>query len=106
IEHLWPHSNDFEWDEYTERGLRVFVSGQGSVLTDVQGRSYLDGLAGLFLVNVGHGRKEIAAAMAEQAGRLAYTPSSNSTNPAAPALADTIASTTPRALDRVVFCSA
>ena len=56
IEHLWPHSNDLEWDEFTERGLRVFVSGKGSTLTDVQGRSYLDGLAGLFLVNVGHGR--------------------------------------------------
>jgi len=43
IEYLWPHSNDLEWDEYTERGLRVFVAGQGSTLTDVQGRSYLDG---------------------------------------------------------------
>src|SRR5262249_57975796 len=72
IEHLWPHSNDLEWDEYTERGLRVFVSGQGSTLTDVQGRSYLDGLAGLLLVNVRHARAEIGAAMAEQAARLAY----------------------------------
>ena len=105
IEHLWPHSNDLEWDEYTERGLRVFVCGQGSTLTDVQGRSYLDGLAGLFLVNVGHGRDEIAAAMAEQAGRLAYTASSNSTNPATVALAETVASITPGDLDRVFFCS-
>ena len=105
IEHLWPHSNDLEWDEYTERGLRVFASGQGSTLTDVQGRSYLDGLAGLFLVNVGHGRAEIGAAMAEQAGRLAYTASSNSTNPATVALAETIASITPGDLDRVFFCS-
>src|SRR5260221_3847581 len=104
IEYLWPHSNDLEWDEYTERGLRVFVAGQGS-LTDVQGRSYLDGLAGLFLVNVGHGRTEIGAAMAEQAGRLAYTASSNSTNPATVALAETIASITPGDLDRVFLCS-
>ena len=105
IEHLWPHSNDLEWDEFTERGLRVFVSGKGSTLTDVQGRSYLDGLAGLFLVNVGHGRTEIGDAMAEQAGRLAYTPSSNSTNPATVALAETIASITPGDLDRMFFCS-
>jgi hypothetical protein len=35
IEHLWPHSNDLEWDEYTERGLRVFASGRGSTLIDV-----------------------------------------------------------------------
>src|SRR5258708_10631825 len=78
IEHLWPHSNDLGWDEYTERRLRVFASGQGSTLTDVQGRSYLDGLAGLVLVNVGHGRAEIAAPMAEQAGRRAHAAWSNS----------------------------
>ena len=51
IRHLWPHSDDFEWDEFATRGLRVFVEGRGCTLTDVQGRSYLDGLAGLFLVN-------------------------------------------------------
>ena len=43
--------------------------------------------------------------MAEQAGRLAYTPSSISTNPATVALAETIASITPGDLDRVFFCS-
>ena len=64
IGYLWPHSNDLQWDEFTERGLRVFASGSGSTLTDVQGRTYIDGLAGLFLVNVGHGRQEIAAAHA------------------------------------------
>jgi adenosylmethionine-8-amino-7-oxononanoate aminotransferase len=105
IAHLWPHSNDIEWEEFTERGLRVFVSGQGSRLTDVQGRSYIDGLAGLFLVNVGHGRAEIGEAMARQAGQIAYTAASNSTNPATVALAETIASLTPGDLDRVFFCS-
>ena len=48
IEHLWPHSNDLQWDEFIERGLRVFSSGRGCTLTDVQGRTYIDGLAGLF----------------------------------------------------------
>jgi len=105
IGYLWPHSNDLQWDELTERGLRVFSSGRDSTLTDVQGRTYIDGLAGLFLVNVGHGREEIAAAMAEQAGRLAYTAASNSTNPATVNLAETIASITPGDLDRVFFCS-
>ena len=105
VEHLWPHSNDMEWDEFTERGLRVFVSGEGSTLVDVQGRRYLDGLAGLFLVNVGHGRTEIGEAMAKQAGRLAYTAASNSTNPAAVQLAETIAARTPGDLDRVFFVS-
>jgi adenosylmethionine-8-amino-7-oxononanoate aminotransferase len=105
IEHLWPHSNDIEWDEFTERGLRVFISGTGSTLVDVQGRSYLDGLAGLFLVNVGHGRAEIGQAMAEQAAQLAYTAASNSANPAAIRLAETVASLTPGDLNRVFLCS-
>jgi adenosylmethionine-8-amino-7-oxononanoate aminotransferase len=105
IRHLWPHSNDVEWDELTERGLRVFASGQGSTLTDVQGRTYIDGLAGLFLVNVGHGRAEIGEAMAAQASTLAYTAASNSANPASVKLAEKIASITPGDLDRVFFCS-
>ena len=105
IRHLWPHSDDIEWDEFTERGLRVFVEGEASTLTDAQGRKYIDGLAGLFLVNVGHGRAEIAEAMAAQASRLAYTASSTSTNSAAVQLAETVASLTPGDLDRVFFCS-
>jgi adenosylmethionine-8-amino-7-oxononanoate aminotransferase len=105
IEHLWPHGNDIEWDEFTDRGLRVFVSGDGSTVTDVQGRSYIDGLAGLFLVNVGHGRAEIGEAMARQASALAYTAPSISTNPATVALAETIAELTPGDLDRVFFVS-
>ena len=105
IEHLWPHSNDIEWDEFTERGLRVFVSGVGSTLTDVQGRTYLDGLAGLFVVNVGHGRAEIGRAMAEQASALAYTAASNSTNPATVGLAEKISTLTPGNLNRVFFVS-
>jgi adenosylmethionine-8-amino-7-oxononanoate aminotransferase len=105
IAHLWPHSNDLEWDEYTERGLRVFASGTGCMLTDVQGRTYIDGLAGLFVVAVGHGRAEIGAAMADQAGRLAYTASSNSANTSNVALAETIAALTPGDLDRVFLCS-
>jgi adenosylmethionine-8-amino-7-oxononanoate aminotransferase len=105
IDHLWPHSDDIEWDEFTERGLRVFVSGHGSTLVDVQGREYIDGLAGLFLVNVGHGRTEIGEAMARQAAQLAYTASSNSANPAVIELAETVASLTPGDLNRVFFCS-
>jgi adenosylmethionine-8-amino-7-oxononanoate aminotransferase len=105
IEHLWPHSNDTEWDEFTDRGLRVFASGRGSTLIDVQGREYIDGLAGLFLVNVGHGRTEIGEAMARQAGKVAYTAASNSTNPATVELAEKVASLTPGDLNRVFFVS-
>ena len=105
IKHLWPHSNDTEWDEFTERGLRVFVKGEGVTLTDVQGRRYIDGLAGLFIVNVGHGRREIGEAMARQASEIAYTASSNSTNPAAVNLVEKVASLTPGDLNRIFLVS-
>ena len=50
----------------------VWVSGKGVVLTDAEGREYLDGLACLWNVNVGHGRRELAEAAAEQMATLAY----------------------------------
>ncbi|HET6947609.1 MAG TPA: aspartate aminotransferase family protein [bacterium] len=50
----------------------VFTEGLGAVLRDASGKEYLDGLACLWNVHVGHGRKELAAAAAEQMGRLAY----------------------------------
>jgi adenosylmethionine-8-amino-7-oxononanoate aminotransferase len=105
IEHLWPHSDDLEWDDLTTRGMRVFVSGRGSTLTDVRGRDYLDGLAGLFVVNIGHGRAEVGEAMAGQAAELAYTAASNSTNPMTLELAGKIASLAPGDLNRVFFVS-
>jgi putrescine aminotransferase len=50
----------------------VLVKGRGAVITDIQGREYIDGLAGLWNVNVGHGRQELAQAAAHQIGELAY----------------------------------
>lgn len=50
----------------------VAVRAEGSTIWDSEGRSYLDAAGGAIVVNVGHGRREIAAAMAEQAGRLSY----------------------------------
>jgi adenosylmethionine-8-amino-7-oxononanoate aminotransferase len=50
----------------------VAVSAHGSTIVDATGREYLDAAGGAVVVNVGHGRQEIAAIMAEQAGRLAY----------------------------------
>jgi adenosylmethionine-8-amino-7-oxononanoate aminotransferase len=105
LDHLWMHSNDLQWDELRKGGLRVFVEGRGSTIVDSQGREYLDGLAGLFVVAAGHGRTEIGEAMAKQAGRIAYTAASNAANPAAVALAEKVSSLTPGDLDRVFFCS-
>ncbi|HVH31049.1 MAG TPA: aminotransferase class III-fold pyridoxal phosphate-dependent enzyme, partial [bacterium] len=50
----------------------VFVEGRGVMLRDADGREYLDGLACLWNVNVGHGRTELADAAAAQMRKLAY----------------------------------
>jgi adenosylmethionine-8-amino-7-oxononanoate aminotransferase len=50
----------------------VAVEAHGSTIVDAEGREYLDAAGGAIVVNVGHGRSEIARVMADQAGRLAY----------------------------------
>ncbi len=51
----------------------VWVKGKGALLTDAEGREYIDGLSCLWNVNVGHGRRELADAAAEQMATLAYS---------------------------------
>ncbi|PWC32843.1 aspartate aminotransferase family protein [Azospirillum sp. TSO35-2] len=51
---------------------RVITGGDGVYITDRDGKRSLDAFAGLYCVNVGYGRREIADAIAEQAGKLAY----------------------------------
>src|SRR6516165_488829 len=94
------------WLDLAERdGLKVMVRGAGCRLFDAQGRSYLDGLSGLYVVNVGHGRAEIGEAMAKQARELAYVSAASYTNLAAVQLGDVLSGLTPGDLDRFFFCS-
>jgi adenosylmethionine-8-amino-7-oxononanoate aminotransferase len=51
---------------------RVWVSGEGSIITDINGREYIDGLSGLWNVNIGHGRKELGEVAAKQMSTLAF----------------------------------
>jgi adenosylmethionine-8-amino-7-oxononanoate aminotransferase len=51
---------------------KVFVSAKGSILRTADGREYIDGLSALWNVNIGHGRKELAAAAATQMETLDY----------------------------------
>ncbi len=57
----------------------------------VRGKRYLDGLSGLFVVQIGHGRHELAEAAAKQAAELAYFPLWSYTHPKAIELADRLA---------------
>ncbi len=52
--------------------LRIWVEGRGATIKDASGRKYIDGLAGLWNVNVGHGRRELALAAEEQMSTLAF----------------------------------
>ena len=57
-DHVWIHQ--LPWAEFESDKLRIFDRGEGARLYDVQGREYLDGIAGLWVVNAGHGRVKIA----------------------------------------------
>jgi len=102
-EHVWVHT--LTWDEYEHGGLHVFDRGEGSCIWDVQGKKYYDGIAGLWVVNAGHGRREIAEAMAAQASRLAYANAMNFTTTPTAMLADKLASILPGDLNRIFFSS-
>ena len=56
----------------TDPGLAVAVRAEGSTIWDADGRAYLDGSGGAVVVGVGHGRRAVVDAIAEQAGRVAY----------------------------------
>jgi adenosylmethionine-8-amino-7-oxononanoate aminotransferase len=104
LDHVWIHTINYV--ELAERqGLHVFERGEGCTLYDARGEAWIDALAGLWVVNVGHGRREIAEAMAEQAGKLAYVSSAAYTSVPAVQLAETLASITPGDLSRVFFSS-
>ena len=100
--HLWMH---FTRHSVYEQGghVPVIVKGEGARIWDDGGRSYLDGLAGLFVVQVGHGRDEIAQAAAKQASELAFFPLWSYAHPPAIELAERLASMAPGDLNRVFF---
>jgi len=100
-DHLWMHFTRLS--SYENADVPVIVRGDGAYIWDVHGRRYLDGLAGLFTVQVGHGRRELADAAAMQASELAYFPIWSYAHPAAIELAERLATLAPGELNRVFF---
>jgi adenosylmethionine-8-amino-7-oxononanoate aminotransferase len=101
-DHLWMHFT--RHSTYTDGGsVPVIVRGEGPYVWDDRGRRYLDGLSGLFVVQVGHGRQELAQAAAKQAGELAFFPLWSYAHPRAVELAERIAEMAPGDLNRVFF---
>ena len=81
------------------------VRGEGVYLYDSQGKRYLDGLAGLFVSQLGHGRTDLADAAAAQARELAFMPLWSYAHPPAIELAEKVAGYAPGDLNRVFFTS-
>src|SRR5579884_4101901 len=102
LRHLWLHFTPMG-DKLTE--LPIIVRGEGCYVYDEEGRRYLDGLSCLFCVNVGHGRRELAAAAAAQAEELAFYSNWSAAHPRAVELAAKIASLAPGDLNRVFFAA-
>ena len=69
--HLWGH---FTRQSAWEHGVPTIVRGEGHHVWDDAGHRLIDGLSGLFVVQLGHGREELAAAAAAQARELAFVP--------------------------------
>ncbi len=85
---------------------RIWVKGEGAVLTDSDGAEYIDGVAGLWNVLAGHGRRELAEAARVQAETLAYASGfAGSSNPLAIELAERLATLTYPSINRFFFTS-
>ncbi|MDH5522252.1 MAG: aspartate aminotransferase family protein [Acidimicrobiia bacterium] len=99
--HLVPHfTKGHAW-----RGadLGVMERGEGCYVYDTEGIEYLDGLAGLFCTNLGHGRPDLVRAAAEQMAKLAFFPTWGWANEPAAQAAAMIAQVAPGDLSRVFF---
>jgi hypothetical protein len=101
--HLWMHFS--RMGSYETHEVPVMVRGEGAYVWDQHGKRYLDGLAGLFTSQLGHGRTELAEAGAKQASTLAYFPLWTYAHPRAIELAERLAGYAPGDLNRIFFTS-
>jgi len=87
-----------------DQARTAIVSAKGAHVTDSEGNQLIDGIGGLWCVNVGHGRPEIIDAIANQLKTLDYYSTFyNFTHPSAAALAEKIAQLAPDTLNHVYF---
>jgi adenosylmethionine-8-amino-7-oxononanoate aminotransferase len=100
-EHLWLHFTNM-----AAQKPPIIVRGDGCYLEDVDGKRYLDALAGLFSVNIGYGfGEEIGQAALDQMRELPFYTNWTYAHPRAIELATEVASLAPGDLNRVFFCS-
>jgi adenosylmethionine-8-amino-7-oxononanoate aminotransferase len=107
-DHLWGHFTRHSVFEPKDAGgsggaWPIITRGEGHKIWDDRGNEYIDGLSGLFVVQVGHGRAELADAAAKQAKELAFFPLWSYAHPRAIELAERLAAGAPGDLNRVFF---
>lgn len=109
---VWQADKDHFIHPYTDfarfgvEGSQVITEAQGVHVVDSLGKRYLDAIAGLWCVNIGHGREDVAMKVADQIRKMQYyNPFGPSTNVPASILAREIATLTPGSLNRVFYSS-
>jgi len=101
--HLHPFTH---FAGLAQEGSRVIIRGEGVWLWDSEGKRYLDAMSGLWCVNVGYGRRELAEVARAQMEELAYYNTFfKTTTPAAVELSHQLAGLTPPGLDRFFFAN-
>ena len=86
-----------------DKPLPLAVEGDGVWITDQDGKRYLDASGGAVVVNIGHGRREITRAVAEQLDKISYAHPTMFTCRPAEKLAAALASHAPQGLNRFYF---
>src|SRR6187551_3413285 len=104
---LASKANRHLWGHFARHGEGItppiITRGEGVTIWDDKGKSYIDGLSGLFVVQAGHGRKELAEAAAKQAETLSFFPLWSYATPPAIELSERLANYAPGDLNRVFF---
>ena len=101
--HFWPHARP-AGDMSDETGIKLATKAEGVWVEDAEGKRWFDTIAGMWLKNIGHGRKEIADAVYEQMQDISYSPG-GTVSPVTVKLAAKVASLAPDKDSRVYFVS-
>jgi len=98
---IWhPFTQMQEWEKEPQL---IIESGEGSVLTDISGNRYIDGVSSLWVTVHGHRKKEIDRAIASQLRKIAHSTLLGLSNVPAVILADKLVKAAPKGLTRVFY---